>query len=405
MTRRIAEGAFIVTTISALAFACSLSTTDDVVIATRPETPPSFVSPDAAEPSEAVEAGSGLVAYCPSNKCPAGRTTCPTSLFLCDVDLKTDRDNCGACGVRCPFSTTSETYECVEGRCQMECATQPPMFDCDGVPDNGCEIKANTNANCGACGVTCSDPAKPCTQRGISTSDVGCGCAGDDLYCAGQCRDGKSDDKNCGACGRTCDSTGDGGARYDNTYYGCAAAECGHLKCVAPWGNCDGDITNGCEVSLLDPANCGICGNTCAPGQVCALNSVTKAPECMCPPGQTFCPGTCTGGVCTGQCFDLSTDRNNCGACSFSCSGAKGVGSNGICTYGVCHQQCVQGRADCNGNTADGCEVNTDNDPMNCGDCGRVCDAVAGQACVGGRCVVEPCDQVDGGQDAGGGVH
>ena len=54
---------------------------------------------------------------------------------------------------------------------------------------------------------------------------------------------------------------------------------------------------------------------------------------------------------------------------------------------------CNEGRADCNNSQSDGCEVNIDSDPRNCGACGHVCDAVAGQACVAGRCVVEPCAQ------------
>jgi hypothetical protein len=70
--------------------------------------------------------------------------------------------------------------------------------------------------------------------------------------------------------------------------------------------------------------------------------------------------------------------------------------SFGVCNYGTCSRHCIDGRADCNGNPSDDCETNIDNDPENCGGCGIVCDAVAGQACVGGRCVVEPCNS-DGG--------
>jgi hypothetical protein len=57
----------------------------------------------------------------------------------------------------------------------------------------------------------------------------------------------------------------------------------------------------------------------------------------------------------------------------------------------------VEGRADCNGNLEDSCEVKIDSDPYNCGACGVVCDAVAGQACVHGRCAVEPCPEQDAG--------
>ncbi|WP_146651450.1 hypothetical protein [Labilithrix luteola] len=358
--------------------------------------PATFTDPPRDE--DAAGGEQPLTNYCPSNKCPVGRTTCPTSRFRCDVDLMTDRNNCGACGARCPSATNSETFECVEGRCVMQCETQRPMFDCDGIPDNGCEIMANTNDHCGACGVKCLDPAKQCVTRDFTGADVGCGCRGADLDCRGWCVDGRNDDYNCGACDNACDPTGDGAVLYANTRYGCSDSECGHLKCVNYWGNCDGDTPNGCETSLLTTSNCGQCGNSCAPGQECRINSQNMQPQCMCPEGKSFCPAWCDGDTCYGQCFDLTTDRYNCGACGSACPGANSFGSNGICRYGKCVQQCIQGQADCNGNPSDGCEVNTDNDPMNCGECGRVCNAVAGQACVGGRCVVEPCgDSADAG--------
>src|SRR4051812_48336158 len=74
---------------------------------------PTFSSPDASADAQVNE----LTAYCPSNKCPEGWTTCPDSIFPCDVNLKTDLDNCGACGSSCVGPTTAETFECVEGHC------------------------------------------------------------------------------------------------------------------------------------------------------------------------------------------------------------------------------------------------------------------------------------------------
>ncbi len=371
---------------------------EDIVLATGddPEPQSSFTSPDATVD---VEVAMGLTSYCPSNKCPVGRTTCPTSLFRCDVNLLSDRDNCGGCGVRCPAATNREIYECVDGRCVMQCQTFDPTFDCDGVPDNGCETMANTNEACGACGIKCSDPAKPCVQRSVYSFDVGCGCLGQDLYCSGACKKGQVDDRNCGSCGTVCDPGGDGGTPRANAYYGCSQGECGHLKCMGLWGNCDGDPENGCETNLVTPENCGLCGKSCAPGQICGINAKTGSRQCMCPDGQTFCPTSCINGVCTGECFDLTSDAFNCGACGVSCSYVSGSFNINACRNGTCVQQCHEGRADCNGNTADSCEVNTNSDPMNCGGCGKACDVAAGQACVGGRCVVEPCADTE---DAGG---
>jgi hypothetical protein len=109
----------------------------------------------------------------------------------------------------------------------------------------------------------------------------------------------------------------------------------------------------------------------------------------MCTPPLTFC-GSCVGGLCFGECYDLSSDQEHCGSCTDNCGAQRGT-SHGVCTYGICSRECIEGRADCNGNASDECEIDIDSDPRNCGGCGKACDLVAGQACVGGRCVVEPC--------------
>ncbi len=341
----------------------------------------------------APEAEAKFTLYCASSECPASRTTCPTSRFKCDVDLMTDRKNCGACGNACPTETGSEIYECIEGKCVMGCTGVPTALDCDGLADNGCEIKGVNNDHCGACGNKCTDPAKPCVARGaFGTSDIGCGCKADQLYCTNRCVDARTDDNNCGTCGNKCNANGDGGAPHSTMYYGCYAGECGHLKCKPNLGNCNGDDSDGCEASILTKENCGGCGIACAPGQECRLDEL-GTPMCMCPAGQTYCELFCFGDQCRGGCYDLSSDRNNCGACGASCMDKGGNSSIATCTYGICNRTCAKGWADCNGNDADDCEVNTDNDPSNCGGCGIKCDGVAGQACVGGRCVVEPCDR------------
>ena len=360
--------------------------------------PPAFTDP----PDSGSDARVDLVTYCPSNKCPAGHTTCPGSFFPCDVDLRTDRLNCGACGAACPDDTNSETFDCVEGKCVMTCSAGPVIrLDCDGAPDNGCETTPRTNDNCGACGVKCLDPDKPCIS--VDNFNFACGCPFGMTYCAEpqpHCVNPNTDDNNCGGCGTVCDRTGDGGTPPPNMTFGCAGGMCGKLKCKDGFADCDGNPLNGCE-SLQTNDNCGACGNACAPGQKCARGLIGAA-FCACPDGQTFC-GTCqqicTGGVCRdevciGACRDLTSDMEACGGCNVTCN-ERTPDFQPFCAYGSCSQRCPLGSADCNGNTADGCEVNTMTDPRNCGGCGISCDAIAGQACVGGQCVVEPCDVSD----------
>lgn len=362
---------------------------------------PAFTDPDASE------GAAPLISYCPSNQCPAGHVTCENSYFPCDIDLKTDLRNCGACGMACPDATQSETFDCVEGRCVMTCNIDPPVSDCDGIPDNGCETTTTTNQNCGACGTTCLDPAKPCVERNYG--DFGCGCPDGIMLCPADATNPtphcvkKDDDHNCGACGNECDPEGNGADHPDNTYFGCEAGQCGNLKCTDGFANCDGEFENGCEASMSSNDNCGGCGKACDPGQKCSLGYDGRA-FCACPDGQTFCgscPTICTDAgcielFCIGACHDLTSDLQTCGSCEVSCDEGNPY-SNPVCEFGSCRQRCPEGRADCNGNTSDGCEVDTVTDPGNCGGCGIKCDAIAGQACVGGRCLVAPCDQVDAG--------
>lgn len=346
---------------------------------------------------------SSLRTYCASDKCPPNLTACPTSRFPCEVNLLTDTNNCGACGVVCPAGTRAadgterETFDCVDGRCVMSCG--PHAFDCDGLPDNGCEIEPGGDDNCSACGDECTDPAKACVARNLLGS-FGCGCLGSSILCVDQygyrgCLDPARDDRNCAACGHECDPDVDGGSPYPNTYYGCDKSKCGQVKCISNTLDCDNNAqTNGCETSALSNENCGACGNACPAGQFCGLNPYFT-PQCMCSGSQTFCAGGDFAGVPIGSCADLTSDPYNCGACGVACPIGTML-SKSVCSYGTCGRSCVQGRADCNGNASDDCEVNTDSDPRNCGGCGNVCDAVAGQACVAGRCVVEPCDEGEG---------
>jgi hypothetical protein len=354
---------------------------------------PVFVEPpDAGD----TDAGDELISYCPSSHCPAGWTTCPGSRFACEVNLRTDARNCGACGRACPEDVigANEIYTCVDGQCVMACDLTMSSYDCDGVPDNGCEVLPN-NESCTGCDEGCPDPARPCLMD--NTASWRCGCPDNGIYCGFLCRDGKTDDYNCGTCGNVCDRTGgrDPANIHPTTYYGCYDGECGKLKCEALLENCDYDMGNGCETSLISDDNCGVCGNVCAAGTKCVLDAESRVPVCACPKGQSFCGDCIEGSFCIGKCVDFSADIRNCGGCGIAC--VSPANSLETCSYGSCGFLCDRRFADCNGNFDDGCETDIDRDPRNCGGCGVTCDESAGQACVLGQCVVEPCDVVNDG--------
>jgi len=315
-------------------------------------------------------------------------TTCPSSQYPCDVNLMTDPKNCGSCGFECKGSVGA-LLDCVGGKCVFHCKTGTgPTADCNGLVDDDCEVKLGTNDNCNGCGDRCPDPDKPCIYD--QSSGIGrCGCEAGLLYCTpgaqDPCVDPTIDDKNCGACGNACDPAGDGGTLHDHMYYGCQGSQCGRPKCALGYADCDHDLSNGCETSLLTDDDCGGCGTACDPGQTCRVNPSTKRPECLCPQGQTLCGD---------RCVNLTTDPDHCGSCENSCfDGAQSKNNVPVCSYGSCEWACKQGWGDCNGDPTDGCEINLSSDQRNCGACGNACDALAGQPCVGGQCAVRPCDE------------
>ncbi len=97
-----------------------------------------------------------------------------------------------------------------------------------------------------------------------------------------------------------------------------------------------------------------------------------------------------------GYCVNLSTDPMHCGACDIACPGIDEFFRHAFatCEYGVCKRTCDRGWVVIATATWTMiAETHTDSDPNNCGSCGNRCDAVAGQACAYGRCVVAPCQQ------------
>lgn len=101
---------------------------------------------------------------------------------------------------------------------------------------------------------------------------------------------------------------------------GCATDDAG--KCICP--PYQADCGSGCMPITLDPKNCGACGVTCAPSQVCSAGT---------------CSNTCLPGLdaCNGFCVDLESDSNNCGNCGTKCPNQEG------CVQGTCKPALVLG--------------------------------------------------------------
>ena len=275
------------------------------------------------------------MATCVAGACAPGR--CLDGFAECDLDARngcevstrTDRDHCGACGNRC--SLPNAAAGCSDGTCAVG-TCNPGYGDCDGSATNGCETGVQGDlAHCGACGQRCA-PAH--------------------------------------ATGR------------------CSAGACGVAACEAGYADCDGSAANGCEVDVrVDAMSCGRCGARCAPAHATGSCSAGACSVVACDPGY----GDCDGDAANGCEVDLRTSAAHCGTCAARCAWPNAAGQcrDGVCARGACDP----GFADCDGDTANGCEVETASNPSSCGTCGRVCDRLNATAqCSAGVCRIGRCD-------------
>jgi hypothetical protein len=101
---------------------------------------------------------------------------------------------------------------------------------------------------------------------------------------------------------------------------------------------------------------------------------------------------SCSDGTspCEGRCVDLSSDPQHCGTCAARCVRPNATAA---CTMGECRLvRCQDGWMDCNRVAADGCERDVRSDPANCGGCGLTCSFPEATArCADGRCAIASC--------------
>jgi hypothetical protein len=202
-------------------------------------------------------------------------------------------------------------------------------------------------ASLGLIGLSCSaaddGPGAPAARDDTGEAQEAlCRCPRGESCCAGGCTTLGSDVNDCGACGNVCPTP-------ENATAACTGGVCGFV-CASGFGDCDGNPSNGCEAALDTVENCGGCGNQCPTvGGVC--HDIGH--------GGFRCACTSLDDViCDGQCVDLTTDSDNCGACGAAC------GAGLVCNGGGC---CPSGQGFC-----DGVCTGLGND-ANCASCGDDC--------------------------------
>lgn len=221
------------------------------------------------------------------------------------VSLQSSSQHCGACDNRCSFNQDlHQIGYCHEGVCQPQCIS--PYQDCDGDLSNGCELDILAShgdpLHCGGCGIACSPPDAP----------------GLEAQCLNR------------ICAYVCDAQ--------------------HL-------DCDGDLSNGCEIEV-DAENCYACGQDCSFQGVVVGTCNFELRGCQvlesCEQGLYNCselPGCET---------PLSED--NCGGCGWVCPSYPNT-TRSCELPGYCDSQCISGFLDCNQVLEDGCEIEAEHCP------------------------------------------
>ncbi len=299
----------------------------------------------------------------------------------CEVNTTTDPKNCGTCGTLC--SEQNGTAVCATGLCSLGPCNQG-FANCDGKYTTGCNVNVNTDTNnCGGCNNVCNLPnATPTCNTGMcAIASCNAGFSDCDHVAANGCEiNTTSSTSNCGSCGNVCNTA--------NATPACSNGTCAIASCNPNFGNCDGNVSNGCEINFqTDPNNCGGCGIKCSLPNATAACTNGMCTIAACTAGFADCDHNATNG-CE---VNINGDANNCGGCGSVC---KLPNATANCAGGICGvSSCNAGYQNCNNAAADGCEVNTNGDPNNCGGCGHVCNTPNGTpGCGSGLCTVASCN-------------
>ncbi len=166
------------------------------------------------------------------------------------------------------------------------------------------------------------------------------------------------------------DCNDDPGGPLCNTETGqcvsCLVADTPELDCgIGQWCN---PLSGQCQVGCTGDVDCPSNGAplTCDLGEHACVGCLN---DDTCPIGAICVTGTCVPGCnpnhpcqagfacCGQQCFNPSSDANNCGGCNIVCPMLPN--SLPVCQNGSClGPDCTPGFANCDGNTFNGCEHN-----------------------------------------------
>ena len=168
----------------------------------------------------------------------------------------------------------------------------------------------------------------------------------------------------------------------------CTGGACVISACNTGFANCNAITSDGCEINInTSTSNCGACGNLCSVANATAGCTGGSCSISACNSGFANCNVNSADG-CE---INISTNTSNCGTCGNVCP--PRTNASALCTGGTCTISCNAGFGNCNANAADGCEVILSTNAANCGACGNVCSFANGSAtCSGGSCFLAACN-------------
>ncbi|MEZ4408464.1 MAG: hypothetical protein R3A52_18615 [Polyangiales bacterium] len=164
----------------------------------------------------------------------------------------------------------------------------------------------------------------------------------------------------------------------------CAAGRCG-ATCSAGRGDPTANAANGCENTLDSNAHCGACNRACAPANAIGMCVAGACAVAACLPFFADCDGNAANG-CE---VDTRTNASHCGGCGNACPALPGGAAS--CAGSVCGLACAAGRGDCDGNPINGCEVDTSTTNAHCGACNNACAVASSRRVHAGACGVASC--------------
>jgi hypothetical protein len=170
------------------------------------------------------------------------------------ADETSTADAQSGCATNC--TNAHGTTSCVNSVCVPVCASG--YADCDGDVANGCEANVEADpTHCGTCTKVCTvDSGSPiCTNGVCGTSSCAAGTGDCDANAGNGCETNlNTSTANCRFCGNACTNA--------NGSTSCVGGTCTPV-CSGGFGDCDGNVTNGCETPVNTISNCGSCGHVC----------------------------------------------------------------------------------------------------------------------------------------------